>query len=60
MAYKITEKCRNCGMCAEQCPMNSEGECIKPGDGRYVINPDICISCGTCRSVCPVEAPEEE
>ncbi len=59
MAYKITDKCIKCGLCAQQCPMNSEGECIKEGDSKYEINPDICISCGTCAAVCPVGAPIE-
>ena len=60
MAYKITDKCVSCGVCAAQCPMNSDGLCITEGEGKYVINPEICISCGSCKSVCPVEAPEEE
>ena len=56
MAYKITEKCIQCGACAAECPMH----CIAPGDERYVIDKDQCISCGTCAGVCPVGAPEEE
>lgn len=60
MAYKITDKCINCGECAAKCPMNDDGLCIKAGDTMHEINPDVCISCGTCASVCPVEAPEEE
>ncbi len=56
MAYKITDKCINCGACAGECPVG----CIYEGDGRYVIDQDTCISCGTCAGVCPVEAPEQE
>ena len=56
MAYKITEKCINCGACAANCPV----ECIAEGDGLYVIDDALCISCGACVGVCPVEAPEEE
>ncbi len=56
MAYKITDKCISCGACAASCPV----ECIKPGDGKYEINPDLCIGCGTCAETCPVGAPEAE
>lgn len=56
MAYKISEKCIQCGACSAECPM----QCIKPGEDRYVIDPNQCISCGTCAAVCPVGAPEEE
>lgn len=56
MAYKITEQCIACGLCATECPMG----CISEGDeGIYVIDPSICISCGTCAGVCPVGAPVE-
>ena len=56
MAYKITDKCIQCGACAAECPM----QCISAGDDKYVIDQAQCISCGTCVGVCPVGAPEEE
>ncbi len=55
MAYKITDKCIQCGACAAECPVG----CIAPGDDKYIIDPEQCIGCGTCAGVCPVEAPEE-
>lgn len=54
MAYKITDKCVQCGACAASCPVS----CISQGDTQYVIDETTCISCGTCQSVCPVGAPE--
>ena len=39
MAYTITDRCVACGSCAEQCPV----EAISEGDGKYEINPDICV-----------------
>ena len=56
MAYKISEKCINCGACAGVCPMS----CIAQGDERFVVDPNVCIDCGSCAGVCPVEAPKAE
>lgn len=56
MAYKITDKCINCGACEAECPVN----CISAGGDKFVIDKDVCISCGACAGVCPVDAPEEE
>ena len=56
MAYKITEKCIECGACAAECPVG----CITKGEGKYEIDASLCIGCGTCQGVCPVGAPEEE
>ncbi len=56
MAYKITDKCVACGMCAPECPV----EAISEGDGKYVIDPEKCIECGSCAAVCPMGAPEQE
>lgn len=53
MAYKITDECIACGVCAEGCPT----EAISEGDGKFEINADACIDCGACAEVCPVEAP---
>ena len=50
MAYKITDKCIQCGACAAECPVG----CIAPGEDKYVIDPEQCIGCGTCAGVCPV------
>ena len=54
MAYKISDARIMCGACAEGCPVSA----ITEGDGKYVINPDLCIDCGACADVCPVSAPE--
>ena len=56
MAYKITDKCVQCGACAASCPVS----CISQGDTQYVIDETTCISCGTCAATCPVDAPNEE
>jgi NADH:ubiquinone oxidoreductase subunit F (NADH-binding)/(2Fe-2S) ferredoxin/ferredoxin len=47
------EKCRKCGLCAKNCPVN----CIA-GDRNtpYVIDQEKCIKCGTCLEVCPFQA----
>ena len=44
----------NCS-CADQCPV----EAISEGEGKYVIDADVCVSCGACADQCPVEAIEE-
>ena len=56
MAYKISDDCISCGLCAENCP----GEAITEGAGKYEIDADKCIDCGTCAENCPVEAPKAE
>ena len=54
MAFKITDKCIQCGACVAACPVNA----IEFKGGKVVIDPKKCISCGTCAAVCPVGAPE--
>lgn len=56
MAYKITDDCVACGVCADACPM----EAIIPGDDKYSIDPDKCADCGTCAGECPNGAIVEE
>ena len=56
MAYKIDDKCINCGACESDCPA---GAIAEQGDVR-VIDADKCISCGSCAAGCPVEAISEE
>ena len=55
MAYNITGAGGAGGSCAEQRPVGA----ISEGDGKYEINPDICVSCGSCAEQCPAEAIEE-
>ena len=47
------EKCKGCGICKRQCPVNAiTGEPKSP----HKINPDICIKCGSCIEKCPFKA----
>ena len=53
---KITidpEKCKGCGICKRQCPVNAiSGEPKVP----HKINPNVCIKCGACVDKCPFKA----
>lgn len=53
---KITidpEKCKGCGICKRQCPVNAiSGEPKIP----HKINPNVCIKCGACVEKCPFKA----
>lgn len=57
MATHITQECINCGACEPECP----NEAISEGDGRYVIDPQLCTECvgfhdhEACQASCPVE-----
>ena len=50
-SYRIDpEKCKSCGICARQCPVEAiSGKKKSP----YTINQGICIKCGTCLKACP-------
>jgi ferredoxin len=56
MALKITDDCISCGACESECPV----EAISEGDGKYEIDPDICVECEghfdtpQCQEACPV------
>lgn len=54
MAYKITDACISCGVCAGECPVSA----ISEGDGKYVIDADACLDCGACEGACPTGAIE--
>ena len=54
MAYKISDDCIACGVCAAGCPV----EAISEGT-PYVIDESACIDCGACAANCPVGAPAE-
>jgi ferredoxin len=55
MAYKINEKCINCGACEGECPVSA----ISAGADIYLIDADTCVDCGACPEVCPVDAIEQ-
>ena len=47
------EKCRGCGICKKNCPVNAiTGEVKQP----HKIDEDVYIKCGTCISKCPFKA----
>ncbi len=52
VARILQEKCIDCGLCMDACPLGA----VEIRDGRYVINQWICEGCFTCSFVCPVKA----
>jgi len=51
--YKITEKCRGCGLCITVCPVDAiSGE----KKALHSIDQEKCIKCGACMAKCPFKA----
>jgi formate hydrogenlyase subunit 6/NADH:ubiquinone oxidoreductase subunit I len=56
MAFKITDGCVMCGVCAGACPAGA----ISQGKDKYEIDASSCISCGSCAGTCPTGSIEED
>jgi ferredoxin len=58
VAYKITDDCISCGVCAAECP----NQAISEGETIFVIDSEKCTECvgahesSKCAEVCPVDA----
>ncbi|MDR3139920.1 MAG: 4Fe-4S binding protein [Treponema sp.] len=46
----VTEKCKNCGLCVKNCPVNAL--CL---ENKQLQVKNICVQCGVCIRVCPRE-----
>lgn len=52
VAYIIPEKCNNCRICVEVCPVAA----VEESPTGLKINPMSCVGCGICVPRCPEEA----
>jgi NADH-quinone oxidoreductase subunit F len=53
IAYKITDQCIGCTLCAQHCPADAIP--MTPYR-RHTIDDEACTRCDTCRDVCPTGA----
>lgn len=51
--YLITDKCKGCGLCKKNCPVNAIEGNVKE---QHKIDYNKCIKCGTCMANCPFKA----
>ena len=52
IAQSDPQKCENCGVCVDACPVN----CIEQGESFAKVNEGICLGCGVCVAKCPRDA----
>ena len=57
MAYRITDDCVGCTLCAKNCPVKAITGELKQ---QHVINAGRCVSCGLCGKLCPKSAIEDD
>lgn len=56
MPWINVEDCNGCGICVEECPVNT----IAMKDEEAEINMDGCIRCGICHDICPQDAVKHD
>ena len=56
MPWVDQEKCVGCGVCLEECPVDT----ISMTNMKAEINMDNCIRCGTCHDICPKDAVKHD
>lgn len=56
MPWINAEDCNGCGICVEECPVNT----IVMKDEEAEINMEECIRCGLCHDVCPQDAVKHD
>ena len=56
MPWINVEDCNGCGICVEQCPVNT----IAMKNEEAEIDMDGCIRCGICHDICPQDAVKHD
>ena len=56
MPWINVEDCNGCGICVEECPVNT----IAMKDEEAEIDMDGCIRCGICHNICPQDAVKHD
>jgi len=53
IAYRITDDCIGCTLCAQQCPTGAIA--MMPYE-KHIVDDEKCTRCDACRQVCPTDA----